>query len=143
MELLLNLFWLMLAVSALWSWRRAPVSAQKSRRFDSVHCLLSLGCILMLLFPVISVTDDLHAMRQEAEESSSSPSKLTLKRAAVDKAQCWPSGFGTAPSQLISPSSFCPNNEVCGQVLTQPILLPVQARLGTRAGRAPPLSLLG
>jgi len=138
MELLLNLVWLMLAVPAIWLWRRKPVSRKSPR----LYCVLSLGCILIMLFPVISLTDDLHAMRQETEESSSSPSKRTVRQAAGDKAPCWLGSLGTGPSQLISPSSFPPDNEVCGQVLTQQSLLPVQARLGTRAGRAPPLSPL-
>ena len=141
MELLLNVVWLMLVVPGIWLWRREPVS-RRSRRLYSVHSVLSLGCILMLLFPVMSLTDDLHAMRQE-EESSSSPSKRTVRQAAGDKVPCWLSSFGSARPELISPSSFRPSNEVCGQVLTQRILLPVQGRLGTRAGRAPPLSLLG
>ena len=138
MELLLNLVWLILVVPAIWLWRREPVSRKSPRLYP----VLSLGCVLMLLFPVISATDDLYSICQETEESNSSPSKRTVTQAAGDKAPCWLSSLGSAPSRLISPSSFCPNNEVCGQVLTQRILLPVQARLGTRAGRAPPLSLL-
>src|SRR5712692_7109145 len=138
MELLLNLVWLILVVPAIWLWRREPVSRKSPR----LYYVLSLGCVLMLLFPVISATDDLYSICQETEESNSSPSKRTVTQAAGDKVPCWLGSLGTAPSQLISPSSFPPNNEVCGQVLTQQSLLRVQARLGTRAGRAPPLSLL-
>lgn len=65
MELSLNLFWLLIAVSALYAWsrRRGVVAA----RFH----LIALICVLALLFPVISATDDLHAMRPEIEDAAS------------------------------------------------------------------------
>jgi hypothetical protein len=77
MELLLNLFWSLLAVPAYWVWRR------QDRTFDSLRRFLTLGCVLVVLFPVISATDDLHAIRQEVEESSST--KRALKHAAIDR----------------------------------------------------------
>ena len=143
MELLLNLLWLTLALPALWLWRRESVFAQGHlaqghRRFDRVRPCLILSCILMLLFPVVSATDDLHAMRQEMEESS--PSKRVVK-AVVDKS---PTGLtaGALPA-LISPASFCPSHEACGQVLVVSVLLPQQAHFDECASRAPPLSSLG
>ena len=143
MELLLNLLWLTLALPALWLWRRESVFAhghlaQGHRRFDRVRPCLVLSCILMLLFPVVSATDDLHAMRQEMEESS--PSKRVVK-AAVDKS---PAGLiaGAQPA-LISFASFCPSHEACGQVLVLSALLPQQAHVNQCASRAPPLRSLG
>jgi hypothetical protein len=143
MELLLNLLWLTLALPALWLWRRESVFAhghlaQGHRRFDRVRPCLVLSCILMLLFPVVSATDDLHAMRQEMEESS--PSKRVVK-AAVDKS---PTGLiaGAQPA-LISFASFCPSREACGQVLVLSVLLPQQAHVNQCASRAPPLRSLG
>lgn len=59
MELLLNLVWVFIVGSALTSW------TLWRRRSDSTlvpalgRGLLVLGCILVLLFPVISITDDL------------------------------------------------------------------------------------
>jgi len=46
--------------------------------------LSALGCALVLLFPVISATDDMHAMRAEMEESS--PGKRGICQAAGEKA---------------------------------------------------------
>jgi len=69
MELLLNLAWLLLALPAYWLWccsRNAP------GRFRPCRSLLALGCMLVVLFPVVSATDDLRAMRAELEESPSS-----------------------------------------------------------------------
>jgi hypothetical protein len=70
MELFLNLCWLLLLVPAhlLWRQRRASPDSYSfaSRPFVSA---CALGCALVLLFPVISATDDLHTMRPEMEES--------------------------------------------------------------------------
>jgi hypothetical protein len=62
MELLLNLAWLLLALPAYWLWRGSR-TAHASRKFTSLQCLLALGCMLVVLFPVVSATDDLRAMR--------------------------------------------------------------------------------
>jgi len=66
MELLLNLAWMLLAVPAYWLWRR-DARSRMARRITALQCLLALGCVLVLLFPVISASDDLHAMRAEME----------------------------------------------------------------------------
>src|SRR5215467_1733170 len=68
MELLLNLTWLLLALPAFLMWRGCR-SAPAGRRFTAVQCMLALGCMLVTLFPVVSATDDLRAMRAEMEES--------------------------------------------------------------------------
>lgn len=70
MEISLNLCWLLLAVPALVAWRRQTRSSCGHGRGP----LLRLGvltCALIMLFPVISASDDLHALRQEMEESAS------------------------------------------------------------------------
>lgn len=78
MELLLNLCWLLIAASALCAWgRRRDVVAARSH-------LIALICLLALLFPVISATDDLHAMRPEIEDSASN--RRSLKAVTADKA---------------------------------------------------------
>jgi hypothetical protein len=82
MELLLNLAWLLLAIPAYWLWR-SSMPANRRRGFSSLQCLLALGCALVILFPVISATDDLHAMRAEMEESP--VSKRSIQRGSSDK----------------------------------------------------------
>jgi hypothetical protein len=139
MELLLNLLWLTLALPAIWMWRHESVCAKDRGRFNRIRPFVLFGCVLMLLFPVVSATDDLHAMRQEMEESS--PSKRVVKQAVADKS---PTGItaGALPA-LISLASFCPSHEACGQVLVVSVLLPQQAHFDECASRAPPLSSLG
>jgi hypothetical protein len=140
MELLLNLFWLTLALPAIWMWRHESVYAKDCRRFDRIRRFVLLGCVLMLLFPVVSATDDLHAMRQEMEESG--PSKRMVKQAVGDKSLAGLSNSGALPA-LIFPVPFGPSDEACGQVLVVSVLLPQQAHFNERASRAPPFSSLG
>jgi hypothetical protein len=137
MELLLNLLWLTLALPAIWMWRHHSVCAKDCRCFGGIRSFVLFGCVLMLLFPVISATDDLHAMRQEIEESS--PSKRVVKQAVSDKSVARFSNAGTLPA-LILPASCGRDDEVCGQVLIAPVRLPEQRRLGKSSSRAPPVS---
>jgi hypothetical protein len=73
METLLNLSWLVIAVATaagfgLWS-ARQPGGAESRRLRRSVG--LALVCVVALLFPIISVTDDLASDTSALEEWSS------------------------------------------------------------------------
>jgi hypothetical protein len=140
MELLLNLVWLTLALPALWMWRHESVHAQHCRRFRRIRPFLLFGCVLMLLFPVVSATDDLRAMRQEMEESS--PTKRVVKQAVGDKSPARVSLAGAVPA-LISPRSFVPSDVVFGQVSVVSVFPPQLALLNQRVSRAPPFSCPG
>jgi hypothetical protein len=140
MELLLNLFWLTLAVPALWMWCRKAVYAKDRGRFDGIRPLLLLGCALMLLFPVVSATDDLHAMRQEMEESS--PSNRIVKQATGDKSVVGLNIPRALPAWIF-PVPFGPDCQACRQVFAVSALLPQQAHSTERASRAPPFASPG
>jgi hypothetical protein len=139
MELLLNLVWVLLALPAYWVWRRGA-GARLARRASSLQCLLALGCGLVLLFPVISATDDLHAVRAEMEESSSS--KRTVRQAGSDRHSSWVNRL-QGPPAVVAGSGWV----VVPQVrLFEDSVSRVSAspRSGVfQAGRAPPFSLLG
>jgi hypothetical protein len=66
-ELALNLFWLALVLPAFVLWQRRA-SCDRSPR-GSLLFVCTLGCVLVLLFPVISASDDLHSSSQAMEES--------------------------------------------------------------------------
>src|SRR5579864_1669683 len=68
MELFLNLCWSLLATSAAWMWWRQ--SGQRHRLARRIAGLIAVGCALILLFPIISESDDLHAFRPEMEDVS-------------------------------------------------------------------------
>src|ERR1017187_6616911 len=97
MELLLNLAWVLLALPAYWLWQR-DADGQQGRRFSSLQCLLALGCVLVLLFPVISASDDLHAMRAEMEDSAIN--KRTVRQAGSDKNSGWVNRLQGAPAAV-------------------------------------------
>jgi hypothetical protein len=83
MELLLNFLWLMLALPAFLVWRRT----QRPLGDRGPHCILVLGCVLALLFPVVSASDDLHPLRAEMEESSAS--KRAVKQSSGATSVAW------------------------------------------------------
>jgi hypothetical protein len=134
MELLLNLAWLLLALPAYWLWSSSRSRAE--RKFTSLQCLLALGCVLVVLFPVISATDDLRAMRAEMEESPAS--KRSFRQTTNEKVSPWNSRPQTPPAIL---STFVPF--VLGAELRISPSLPsfsISATPLTRTGRAPPAS---
>src|SRR5271157_3388319 len=95
MELLLNLLWLMLALPAILVWRRHSASTKSSGRQSHSRSFVLLGCLLALLFPVVSASDDLHPIGTEIEESG--PFKRTVKQSpGVKSPACSYDGGGAA-----------------------------------------------
>ena len=134
MELLLNLGWLLLAVPALWLWRES--SRMPSRRgFSALQVVFCLGCALVILFPVVSATDDLRAMRAEMEEtpiSKRSVGQSNGERVSAARSQVQPA---------IVFAAYTPVTLKRGWVLivSHPISIPASPTV-IRAGRAPPQS---
>jgi hypothetical protein len=137
MELLLNLAWLLLALPAFWLWRSSR-TASAGRRFTSPQCVLALGCMLVVLFPVISATDDLRAMRNELEESPAS--KRTIRHASNDKASAWK---WQSPPALIASAKFSIASDQGWQPLIAARLSLPAAPAIQRAARGPPCSFPG
>jgi hypothetical protein len=59
-EAILNLIWLGVTLAALWLWRFRWKGAHRSPGHNVRLEAVAMICILALLFPVISLTDDLH-----------------------------------------------------------------------------------
>ena len=134
MELLLNLTWLLLALPAVWLWRGSRTMAFR-RQFSALQCLLALGCVLVILFPVISATDDLSAISSETEESPAC--RRTLRQAGHDKTSVWnwqspPAFSATATSLIVSEARW---EQLSPLAWSQPAAPAIE-----RAGRAPPYS---
>jgi hypothetical protein len=73
MELLLNLVWMALAVGAFGALARMQrAAAQKDRipGVKDVKALLALSCVLVLLFPIVSASDDLHPSQALLEDAT-------------------------------------------------------------------------
>lgn len=132
MELLLNLAWLLLAIPAWWLWRgRAP-----ERKLSSLHCLLALGCMLVVLFPVISATDDLCAMRAEMEESPAG--KRAIRQASSERPLAWK--WQSPPALMAASISFALDFQGWQPLPLNGSSLPVPRAI-KRSGRAPPVFL--
>ena len=136
MELLLNLVWVLMALPAYWLWRR-DAGVRQGRKFSSRQVFLALGCVLVLLFPVISATDDLHAMRAEMEESAS---KRTVRQAGGEKHSAWVNRLQGPPAAR---AVWAPPPVIGLLEVSDTILVPLARRCDLHAGRAPPSSLLG
>lgn len=135
MELLLNLAWLLLAAPAFWLWRKTR-TAPASRKFNAFQCLLALGCLLVMLFPVISATDDLQIMRNEMEESPSSKRSIGQSndhKPSASKSQ-------TQIALAVPASTFSSEGQAWHQGTATAILVPHIASISA-AGRAPPFVL--
>ena len=141
MELLLNLVWLTLAVPAIWIWRNNSARVGHSRYHDRLCSCLLLVCVLVLLFPVISASDDLHPMRAEMEESS--PFKRTVKQSTSGPLGSWLANPGSFFARSISESPISPNREVCALVSASSFIFPELLTFGQRDSRGPPAPLLG
>jgi hypothetical protein len=134
MELLLNLFWLTIALLAVGLWWRA----RSEQRCNRLPQFVVLSCVLVLLFPVVSVTDDLHPIRPEMEESN--PSK---KIKATAHASSSHSGvFDSLPAQVACSFLFSPKSKICGRILADLASIPEAALLCKNACRAPPAPAL-
>lgn len=132
MELLLNLAWLLLAFPAYWLW-----CERRGTEKSGLQRLLSLACLLFILFPVISATDDLQAMRTELEESPTA-SKRTLRQTGNDKA---PFSAGQSPAVATSKLTIFMGAEDWHPLSEVAVFLPMAPAI-ERSGRAPPLSSL-
>ena len=127
MELLLNLCWLFLTAPALVLWLR------QRRASRPAQFALTLACLLFLLFPVISVTDDLNATHQEMEESA------CVKRGSSKTANPQPRERNHDTLMIaVTWAQVSPYDEVCG--LAQKIEGSTLRtyRITAIPGRAPP-----
>ena len=69
MELLLNAIWATLALGAfLAHLRQQPHS--ETEQSPQAKALIALACVLFLLFPVVSASDDLHAVPGALEDTT-------------------------------------------------------------------------
>jgi hypothetical protein len=71
MELFLNLAWVVLAALMFCLWLRfSPLTGPQGRIVDRRMQFVALAVLIAILFPVISVTDDLQAIQNPAETDS-------------------------------------------------------------------------
>jgi hypothetical protein len=137
MELLLNLAWLLLALPAYWLWHDSRI-VPAARKFTALQCLLALGCMLVVLFPVVSATDDLRAMRAEMEESPTNKRSIGQsgsQNPSAPRSQAQPALAAASRTSVLHEQGW---HLVAATILSTPVSPAV-----FRSGRAPPHFLLG
>jgi hypothetical protein len=70
MELLLNLLWIAITLAAFSMLLRSRGDSSRMPRIAYGKALLALACVLVLLFPVVSASDDLHPTQAVLEDAS-------------------------------------------------------------------------
>ena len=73
MEIALNLAWLAVVTAAYALWLRRPRlrDGKALRRDERAAAMLVLACVLVLVFPIISISDDVRAAREFLEDPAS------------------------------------------------------------------------
>lgn len=135
MELLLNVFWVLLSVAGTCTW----VVHRRNRGADRgfwLRVLVVSGCLAILLFPVISMTDDLYC-DQFAMENASPTCKL-VKVARLVKATAH-HHHSQAATLLASAQNQLWQAIGPVAIEQQPALS--SPNIADRSGRAPPFSL--
>jgi hypothetical protein len=136
MELLLNLAWLLLMVPAYLLWRDSRSHPQAHR---SSLVLLVLACTLAILFPVVSASDDIQAMRPEMEEAASRDAISSSQQTRFHHFVLHPAG-GVA--LLASPVARHPEAHALGTVAPLLCAVPASISLEALSARAPPAALI-
>ena len=138
MELLLNLAWLLLVLPAYWLWQ-GSCAANKAEKFRSLQVAIALACALVILFPVVSATDDLHVMRAEIEESPCN--KRSVRAASTDKTSAAPLRWQAPPALAENLRMFAPGVAPGQIALAQTLSILVEPPVED-VGRAPPANLV-
>lgn len=139
MELLLNLIWLMLAVPVIALCWRGPKSVQGSRELARFKFYVLVVCLLALLFPVISVSDDLSTVGVEFEESGSNATKVKSAGSGSSSGSSGTYHFWSVAA-VVFHSCPGPGSQACGETSKYAQSLPERVFTGRAGDRAPPLS---
>jgi uncharacterized membrane protein SirB2 len=70
MELLLNLLWIAMTIAAFCVFTRKRRASRQLPQVPYAKALLGLACVLVLLFPVVSASDDLHPTQAVLEDAT-------------------------------------------------------------------------
>lgn len=137
MEVLLNTIWLLVAIGAfLFCCPESYGSTFGQRGHGTLLGILALACALVLLFPIISLTDDLHAEQAAMEDSSRSVMKArNLAQAPLRAAR---SPFLGALNHASHPGSAL---QVLASVVLFESCISCHTPVSAHEGRSPPANV--
>src|ERR1700752_2042144 len=137
METILNLIWLAVTVATVWLWRFRWSVARRNPLHSTRMEAVAMVCVLALLFPVISLTDDLHP-ETVAVDAASGKRNACLIAAGGTPGRAPSLGSGTHHAVGILARPFA---AICGHssdLALLPTPCKVNSLANSSAGRAPP-----
>lgn len=137
MELVLNILWLLLAASCVTVWRANWAHQPRTRRHAAWREWTAIACALVLLFFVVSLTDDLHAEIIVLEECSNCRRHVNCLSSVHATHQ--PDHFPTGPRLAVMPAQTrFADSVVAPFFVSTPQLPSPLSRQQSHSGRAPP-----
>ncbi len=138
MELFLNIFWLLLALTGagLWGARWSRTVPSRARGAEVFRSAVGLVCVLVLLFFAISLTDDLNMVPAVAEEARSSRRTLQIWKGSQTDPD--PEKHSAAYDTAVLLALFAPHNALISRLVTTDAGSPRAAAHQPLQGRAPP-----
>ena len=139
MELFLNILWLVIAVAGLSVWRICWAHQQRAREHSPWRQWTAFGSALVLLFFMVSLTDDLHSELIYFEECAANRRYTT----------CLACAHHAPPRRVIATHyairvipGFPQRLSAIGSVIPSKEFSPALSRVGVASGRAPPVIVL-
>src|ERR1019366_6052590 len=117
METILNLLWLIVTLAALWLWRFRWLVSRRNPRARVFLETVAMGCALALLFPVISLTDDLHPEIVAVDAASGKRSSCLLVAGMTRMAHATPMSDAHSALAVLPPPFARVELSIAGIVL--------------------------
>jgi hypothetical protein len=140
METILNLVWLAITLATIWLWRfRWAVSRRNPRNSFHVE-VTAIVCALALLFPVISLTDDLHPETAVVDSASGKRNHCLLNARGTRADNPRPA---LHPHSIVAVLPRIPNrlDRVASGITSQLRIVHLMAFGAAYLGRSPPSRL--
>jgi hypothetical protein len=137
METLLNLVWLAVTVAAIWLWRFRWATSRSNPSHSTRMEAAAMVCFLALLFPVISLTDDLHP-ETAVVDAASGKRNACLIAASASHIRATTLNSGTHSALGMIPRPFAAANLSIAEILLFVRIGDPASLAGSSAGRSPP-----
>lgn len=137
METILNLVWLVVTVAAIWLWRFRWSVARLNPKHSTRMEAAAMVCFIALLFPVISLTDDLHPETAVVDAASGKRNACLIAASASHLYAATLSSGTHAPLGTIS-RPFAAVNFSVAEISTLVQLNDPGSIAGSSRGRSPP-----
>lgn len=137
METLLNLVWLAVTVASIWLWRFRWSRSRSNPTHGTRMQAAAMVCFVALLFPVISLTDDLHPETAVVDAASGKRNACLIAASASHMRAATLTSGTHSPMGMIS-RPFAAVNFSVAQICTIVRFQDPNSLAGSSRGRSPP-----